>query len=102
MNREKKSPKAKESKLTERKRKIRNWREKERDGKWTMVGLSVSGSNQCSQLSKAQLHIVHSTPQVPIFFFLSFFGGYELIFFLLFYQKKKGMVCNVHCAEGTS
>lgn len=55
-----------------------------------MVGLSVSG-NQCSQLSKAQLHIVHSTPQVPFFFFLSFFGGYELInFFSFLLPKKKG------------
>jgi hypothetical protein len=41
--------------------------DKEREREWTMVGLLVSG-NQCSQLSKAQLHIVHPTPQLLFFF----------------------------------
>jgi len=53
-----------------------------------MVGLLSQAGNQCSQLSKAQLHIVHSTPQ-PNFFSFPFFGGYEIINFSFFFNPKK-------------
>lgn len=60
-----------------------------------MVGLlsqAVISAN-----SSARHNCTLSTqPHNPIFFFLSFFGGFEIInFSFLFFASKKGVVCNV-------
>lgn len=80
MNRESPKPeKKKKSKLTERKRKR----------EWTMVGLLSQAA--ISAHSSARHNCTLSTqPHNPIFFFLSFFGGYQIINFF-FSSKKKGL-----------
>lgn len=88
MNRE--SPKPEKSKLTERKR------------EWTMVGLLSQAA--ISAHSSARHNCTLSTqPHNPFFFFLSFFGGFEIInFSFFFFIKKRGCVQCARMQKETS